>query len=268
MNILENGTTLPAGRRSRRPEVDHIFPHSKLQDLGIPDDRINHYANFRLISQPENNWKRAQDPQPYFKENPLAAPRYHIPMDLLRYDLYDQFLEKRREMIWEHINRFFGLNTNMEIKPDMEQVSSIDGHSPSSSSTSGEIGKEQPTTLRQDLNSILTEDQKNFPVLKDTSQWLDVFKKAGFNPQWSGRYYRVLYKVGLCNIGDFAAAITALRIKVSHIDYDLPVYVFVATLPGGSNLSIPTREFGGYAWKWVLITMENSGLNWKEYVIN
>jgi hypothetical protein len=85
MNILEGGTRLPEGRRSRRPEVDHIFPHSKLQALGVPEDRVNYYANFRLISQPENNWKRAQDPQPYFMANPRAAERYYIPTDLLTY---------------------------------------------------------------------------------------------------------------------------------------------------------------------------------------
>ncbi|OGO28258.1 MAG: hypothetical protein A2136_00285 [Chloroflexi bacterium RBG_16_54_11] len=50
MNIFEGGTKLPEGRRIKRPEVDHIFPQSKLRLRGISEEQINDYANLRLIS--------------------------------------------------------------------------------------------------------------------------------------------------------------------------------------------------------------------------
>ena len=153
MNILEGGTRLPEGRRSRRPEVDHIFPHSRLQALGVPEERINHYANFRLISQPENNWKRAQDPQPYFKANPKAAARYYIPTHFLVYEKYEQFLEKRREQIWEHLRRFFGQDGVQDGSPTISQPIEMDS-----------LYADEPTSLpKNNINEFST--QRGTPSL-------------------------------------------------------------------------------------------------------
>jgi len=108
MNILEGGTILPVGRRRHRPEVDHIFPASKLREAEYPEDQVNHFANFRLISKRDNIWKSNQDPKPYFESNPGVAEQYLIPTDLLDYDRYVEFLSRRREMIWERVQAFLG----------------------------------------------------------------------------------------------------------------------------------------------------------------
>ncbi len=431
MNILEGGTRLPAGKRSRRPEVDHIFPHSKLQALGIPEERSNHYANFRLIPQPENNWKRAQDPQPYFKANPSAAQRYFIPTGLLAYEQYAAFLVKRRELIWDHLRRFFGLEKDdrqantlpprvqtdvkaveppaalpepvssstpskpavpgtfrsycdslldpadrayplladqrawAQVMPDRygrrwrsiyintlkqrgvntigDLVSAIlalkldiwwveDGyamlyfHHPGPDKkpvtfpkfsqwgwvlvlryleTQGFEWREHVTnpeklaevrsrysdvpvavaapppvpspaqvapatvpTVRQALDAMLTEEQKALLVIQNATPMLDVFKGAGYNAQWRGRFHRILFNLGIRNLGDFAAAVIALKLKITHRYADgTPFYQFVATLPDGRSLFVPTREFGPSGWKAALNALAQNELEWKKYLV-
>lgn len=252
MNILEGGTNLPEGRRSRRPEIDHIFPHSKLLGLGYPEDQVNHYANFRLISKYENNWKRAQDPGPYFSANPMAVKRYLIPPRLFKYDQFSQFIEKRRELIWKRLYQFFGIN--QQFPPDPPEGK--DQH----------LEPFEENSTRKIFDEMMEEDLKNLPILSDKSQWIDVFKQVPFPPNWSSRYHRELRKIGIKNVGDFAAAIIALRIKVTHISYDLPVYKFIFPLPDGTDFNVPTRGFGGYAWKWALNTLEDRGFEWKPFV--
>ena len=266
MNILEGGTRLPEGRRAHRPEVDHIFPHSRLQALGVPEERINHYANFRLISQPENNWKRAQNPQPYFEANPKAAARYYIPTHLLAYEKYDQFLVKRRERIWEHLKRFFGQDGSPTVSQPIE-MDSLSADEPTSL-TKNNSNESQPNEVRQACDEMLTEEQKALPILHDTTQWIEIFKAVPFSPQWCRRYQRALTKIGVQNVGDFASAIMALNLKIDYISYELPFYKFASHLPSGRKLKITTREFGGYAWKWVLITLEQRGFDWKKYKVS
>ena len=266
MNILEGGTRLPEGKRSRRPEVDHIFPRSRLQTLGVPDDRINHYANFRLISQPENNWKRAQDPRPYFDANPKAAPRYLIPTDLLAYDQYEPFLEKRRELIWDHLTRFFGL----ESRPGPAAAAARPVESQTAPAPQPAVPQAapipQPSALRPVLEQLLSDERKALPVLQDKTQWVDIYREAGFTPTWCGRYHSALHKAGIQNVGDFAAAVMALKLQMIYADGEKSIYKFASPLPDGAEISL-ANGFGGYAWKWVLITLKNRELDWKEYVV-
>jgi uncharacterized protein with ParB-like and HNH nuclease domain len=261
MNVLEGGTRLPEGRRSRRPEVDHIFPQSKLRERGVPEDQINHYANFRLVPAIDNNWKRDRDPQPYFAGNPAAAQRYFIPAEMLNYEQYLEFLEKRREIIWRQLNRFFGLNDDQPSLTEQDLIPKLDEHE-------ADIRIEQPQAeWRKTLTYLLSPEEQAHPILRDQSSWLDIFRQVGFNPQWSGRYYWALYKAGIRSVGDFAVAVMALKIKVTHQSYDMNFYAFASNLPDGSKCIIPTREFGGYAWKNALNTLVSRGLHWEDYLL-
>jgi hypothetical protein len=109
MNILEGGSVLPSGRRRYRPEVDHIFPVSKLEPIGYDKEKIDDFANLRLISKRDNRWKSNMDPKDYFQAKPGVAEQYLIPTDLLDYEQYDAFLIARRRKIWERIKVFLGL---------------------------------------------------------------------------------------------------------------------------------------------------------------
>ena len=110
MNILEGGITLSANQQRRRPEVDHIFPQSKLREQGYEADQINDFANLRLISKIDNIWKSNTDPKPYFDTYPGVAEQYLIPTNLLEYEQYPEFLLVRRKKIWERVQTFLGLS--------------------------------------------------------------------------------------------------------------------------------------------------------------
>lgn len=121
MNILEGGTVLPQGRRRHRPEVDHIFPSSKLRDADYEKDEINDFANLRLVSKRDNIWKSNLNPKEYFEAHPGVADQYLIPTNLLNYDQYPEFLLARRQRIWERIQAFLGLSD--EDLPDDNRIS-------------------------------------------------------------------------------------------------------------------------------------------------
>jgi hypothetical protein len=116
LNMLEGGTVLPLGRRRYRPEVDHIFPRSKLLQADFAADEADHFANFRLISKPDNIWKSDTDPRPYFEAHPGVAEHYLIPVELLDYERYPEFLLVRRKRIWNRVKEFLGL-TEDEMPP-------------------------------------------------------------------------------------------------------------------------------------------------------
>jgi len=138
MNILEGGTRLPEGRRRHRPEYDHIFPQSRLRQRGYPEEMVNHYANFRLISKSENIWKRDEDPAPYFDTRPEVRRLYLVPKEFLTYEQYPQFIEARREAIWERMRTFLGITAL--------KVGSSQPHStPAPSGDQGFIGSSSPS---------------------------------------------------------------------------------------------------------------------------
>lgn len=112
MNLIEGRSLLPEGRRRHRPEYDHIFPQSRLRDRGVPDDRIDHFANLRLISKQENIWKRDKDPKEYFAANPSSLDKYLVPESLLEYDDFDAFLIERRRRIWDRVRTRLGVPAN------------------------------------------------------------------------------------------------------------------------------------------------------------
>jgi hypothetical protein len=130
MNILESGRILPEGQRARMPEYDHIFPKSKLPKHGYSEEQINHFANMRLISAKDNNWKRNQDPKPYFDQFPEVMDYYLVPQGLLDYEQYPEFLARRRELIWDKVRTFLGLSerfepTFMDVKPSVSKVPEV-----------------------------------------------------------------------------------------------------------------------------------------------
>lgn len=253
MNILEGGRRLPEGKRTRPPEIDHIFPKSKLENFGISEDQRNHFANFRLIQPMDNNWKRAQDPETYFAQNPSALNYYLIPKEYLKYDQYSLFLSERREKIWDKVNQFFGMTeeSGMTIGNTVET-----GTLP------------PPAIWRQECEKLLSPDDQKHPILQDNAIWVDVFQQMGYSPQWAGRSHWALAHLEIKNVSDFAVAVMALNIKPNGRSSGKQVYRFAKALPDGNTLDIPTREFGGFAWEYALQALEHRDLDWKKYIID
>jgi len=48
------------------PNIDHIYPRSRLKNLGLKGDDINHLGNFRLVGATDNKRKRAENPDAHF----------------------------------------------------------------------------------------------------------------------------------------------------------------------------------------------------------
>jgi hypothetical protein len=81
------------------PEMDHIFPKSKLQKLNFDKSMINNIANFRYVSDKENRDKTDEDPDVWFENLKDAASLsiHLIPAnkDLWKLTEYPKFLDAR-----------------------------------------------------------------------------------------------------------------------------------------------------------------------------
>lgn len=102
-------------------ELDHIFPYSRLKKAGYgKGNRVKYalaqeFTNRALLTQTANRSKQAREPSVYLAEVkerfPKALALQCIPdqPELWKLENYEQFLEKRREMLTTNINDF--LNT-------------------------------------------------------------------------------------------------------------------------------------------------------------
>ncbi len=109
LNVIHRGSEDFKTLNSRNsPHRDHIFPYSKLKSLNIPDHKINHYANMRLLGQIANILKSDEDPVTALAtySEDLLEEDYLIPKQFLDYEKYDMFLEKRIEMIKQRVNKW------------------------------------------------------------------------------------------------------------------------------------------------------------------
>jgi hypothetical protein len=109
LNILNGGSVDFVTLFDRNAlQRDHIFPDAKLRGRNVPDDKINHFANMRLLGTLPNILKSDDDPADVFADydaEALAAD-FLIPKHLLTYDKYDEFLEKRSRMIHMRVQQY------------------------------------------------------------------------------------------------------------------------------------------------------------------
>lgn len=78
------------------PEVDHIFPRSKLIKKGVDKNKIDHYANSWILAKGKNRNKSNEDPDHYFSEiSQKVLKKALIDKKLLKYGRYEQFLRVR-----------------------------------------------------------------------------------------------------------------------------------------------------------------------------
>jgi hypothetical protein len=94
------------------PNIDHIYPRSRLKSLGLRGDDINHLGNFRLVGASDNKRKRAENPDAHFsrmrdarvpvRDHLLAEPWASRP-ELMHLDLptYRDFCTARAAEIFK-----------------------------------------------------------------------------------------------------------------------------------------------------------------------
>lgn len=109
LNILHGGSVDFKTLNSRNaPQRDHIFPRSKLEKTGVPDDKIHHFANMRLLGAIANILKSDEDPVSALSDLSVEtlAQDYLIPKEYLNYEHYEEFLVKRTRLIHEAVQKW------------------------------------------------------------------------------------------------------------------------------------------------------------------
>jgi hypothetical protein len=100
------------------PQVDHIFPQSKLREMRVPDSNtgrmavkyrnaeINQLANCMLLSQEENGAGGKSDTPPeiwFAGKDRDYLDKHLVPANpsLWKLDRFDNFIEERKKLIYE-----------------------------------------------------------------------------------------------------------------------------------------------------------------------
>ncbi|RMG32958.1 MAG: DUF262 domain-containing protein [Methanobacteriota archaeon] len=92
-------------------EMDHIFPRSVLRQKGFDDSKVNHFANFWILSKGKNINKTNKHPKKYFEDIPEKELRLAlIDKNMLDYRRYKTFLDKRGKAILEKLSKKVGLS--------------------------------------------------------------------------------------------------------------------------------------------------------------
>ena len=117
LNIAHGGDVVLDGNPDEL-ERDHIFPKARLKDEGVPDARINNYANFHFLRQADNRNKTDRPPHEWFRQPGENVPAYtdqDLEARLLSWDLiqpgeFDQLLEIRGARIREATCKLFRMS--------------------------------------------------------------------------------------------------------------------------------------------------------------
>ena len=93
------------------PQIDHIFPRSKLRELSFEEAEINHFANFWILEQQKNQNKSNKHPKKFFESvSDTVLKRALIDRDLLNYKRYRTFLRDREEKILNYVKKKLNLS--------------------------------------------------------------------------------------------------------------------------------------------------------------
>ena len=155
-------------------EKDHIFPYSALRDNGYPVENRFKYAlaqeitNRAILTQTENRTKSDTAAFDYLsgvsQKFPDALRRQCIPenTNLWHMDRFEEFLEERRTVLAEELNKFLAAITTSNLD---EGVVEIDEQI-----AEGEHnGLEFKSTLRWDLNLSAVSKDREHDILKAIS---------------------------------------------------------------------------------------------------
>jgi hypothetical protein len=113
LNIIDGGVLQIPKVRSWSLERDHIFPRHQLELKKIQTD-VNSLGNFRLLGKSRNISKSDNMPDintEYFgKNDPVLKVLFTAACSDLSQETFSAFVQKRKEMIHEKVERFLGMN--------------------------------------------------------------------------------------------------------------------------------------------------------------
>ncbi|RPH96550.1 DUF262 domain-containing protein [candidate division KSB1 bacterium] len=105
------------------PEIDHIFPRSKLREMDrFSEEEINHFANYWILAKGKNQNKSNQHPKEYFEDvNDGELARACIDRSQLNYNMYRSFMRDRAAKIVEKVAKKLGFNESEFEAPSRTQ---------------------------------------------------------------------------------------------------------------------------------------------------
>lgn len=117
LNVAHGGITID--NNPENLQRDHIFPRATLTKAGVPQEMVNHYANFHFLRDKDNLNKSDTPPHEWFRK-PGEQPPYtdeDLAQRLLTWELlapgqFPAMLEERTKLIHQRAMTLFGL------KPD------------------------------------------------------------------------------------------------------------------------------------------------------
>jgi hypothetical protein len=238
-------------------DVDHVHPKSRLESAKVEPFKIHSIANYQLLDEGTNrNEKRAKSLAEWLhgksaRDLNIYLERHLIPPDesLWQIDQFDAFLQKRAVAIVD------------KIRSSIPEPVAPPPPPPPPPPESG------PSVLSlEELGDKLTPEQRQHPILKDTTTWHQIFKTSSCGPRWTGTYRKALGSQGIVTVADLALAVMALKLEFRFKATHGNVYQFHDPLPDG-KINLETRSFGGWAWSVALSNLERRGLDWRQYLV-
>lgn len=117
LHLVQGLTGAKVQYHRNAPEVDHIFPRAQLRKKDVPEEQINHFANFWILAKGKNRNKSDRHPKQYFDDvSDLQLRRALIPRDMLDYRRFATFLETRKSNIVGDLGKKLQL-TDADLAP-------------------------------------------------------------------------------------------------------------------------------------------------------
>ncbi|MCF6347787.1 MAG: DUF262 domain-containing protein [Flavobacteriaceae bacterium] len=107
----KQGTKVKYSRNS--PELDHIFPKSKLKEKGYERGEINAFGNFWILAKTKNQNKSNKHPKKYFADvDDSILKKSLIDREMFDYRKYKSFVKWRENEILTKIKKLLGVKDN------------------------------------------------------------------------------------------------------------------------------------------------------------
>lgn len=106
LHLIQGRSGAKVQYKRNTPEIDHIFPRSKLREQRFDEEIINHFANFWILAKGKNQNKSNRHPADYFKDVDDRIMREAlIDREFLDYRRYTTFVNTRKEKMLAKIKR-------------------------------------------------------------------------------------------------------------------------------------------------------------------
>lgn len=123
LHLVQGRTGASVQYNRNAPEVDHIFPRAQLRKKSVPEEEINHFANFWILAKGKNRNKSDRHPKDYFSDvSNRQLVQAIIDREMLDYRRFSTFLRDRADRMIDRLRKTLGLS-DTDLAPDSESSS-------------------------------------------------------------------------------------------------------------------------------------------------